>query len=212
VVGHSRRNPDTGGPLQHFNAAIVLDNFGHPIRGLTTGGRQSWLQSKRNGYTLKPYDQYQRKITACFQGNAVVREEGICPGTELLIFEGRHRRFAILICEDWSQESGTCQYLRRMNCSVVFVPIMDVAPVEQSKWYANKASFIGEEEGVSAVVANSLLLPLGDAVGEAPGVGLVHMPASADQPPIWRVLPARGAPVADEDFVSEPGALPPRIT
>ncbi len=143
-----------------YNSAYVLEGGGEIVAFTSPdGARAEWIQCKRHRYTLSTGEQRRYGLQELFEGELCPREEAISVGSGLCVFDSKHGRYGVLICEDWAQEQDTCEMLRKMNCSLVFVIVMD-GPVSDRRWSAQKGGFFQPHTGTHVVIANSLLLPL----------------------------------------------------
>ena len=159
IAGSYSRAESPKFPL--YNSAFVLESGGAVVAFSSPAGTQHrWVQSKRHRYMLSKGEQERYQVVDCFEGDPYDRPEAISIShRRTFVFDSKHGRYAILICEDWAQEVDTCEVLRKLNCSAIFVIVMD-GPVSDRRWSAQRVGFFQPHTGADIAVANSLLLPL----------------------------------------------------
>lgn len=203
-----------------FNSAFVLDGSGRIIEsGSAEGDTWQWVQHKRYPYKLTIEEQKDPYELVDLFRERRSRFEAIDIGSHVVVLEDRTGRYAVLICEDWSQEKNTCDVLRELGCTAVFVILMDGA-VSQGRWAPQKAKGFTAQTGSFAVIANSLLLPnrpkclnhrslpKGVFPGGKQPVGLLYRPSGR----IAATFTARATPAADDkSLVSSRKELPVRL-
>ena len=117
----------------------------------------TWTQVKHHRYKLTKKEQERYGIAESFN-EARDRLEATQTGRRHFVFDDRSGRYAVLICEDLSQEERTLVELRKLLCRMVIVILMD-GPMAVDRWSATRGSDFAAQTGGFVVIANSLLLP-----------------------------------------------------
>lgn len=141
-----------------LNEAHVLNSSGNLVScDSEDGGTFRWQQQKRHRYKLTA-DEQEKYGTSILFDTLCDRQEAIHVSRSCYVFEDRSGRYAIVICEDLSQEQHTMDLLRKMLCKAIYVIVMD-GPMISTRWASIEGGKFATQTGSIVVVANSLLIP-----------------------------------------------------